>query len=101
MMKATGMTDTEFYRIGKALADPKRFRILQELTARTDEMLCQALLHEVRVAPATMSHHLKELITAGLIDSRKDGQHLVLWANRPAIARYERELATRLNNKQG
>jgi ArsR family transcriptional regulator len=99
MMMATGMPDKEFYRIAKALADPKRFRILEELTATPDEMMCQALLKEIEVAPATMSHHLKELATAGLIETRKDGQCLRVSANRPAIARYERELANRLNKR--
>jgi ArsR family transcriptional regulator len=93
---APGLTDSAFHRIAKALADPNRFRILQRLSGSPEALHCQLLLSEMGVAPATMSHHLKELATAGLIDTRKDGQHLLAEANHQMIARYERELSRRL-----
>ena len=93
---APGLTDSAFHRITKALAEPNRFRILQRLAGSPEALHCQLLLGEMRVAPATMSHHLKELSTAGLIDTRKDGQHLLAEANHQMIARYERELSRRL-----
>jgi DNA-binding transcriptional ArsR family regulator len=93
------MPDAAFHRIAKALADPKRFRILQRVVASPDAIQCQALLAEFDIAPATMSHHLKELTTAGLIEAHKDGQCLLVAADRQAIARYERELAHRLTSR--
>jgi len=67
------LTEEEFVRIGKALADPQRREILEE-AAREGELSCSAILERTSLAQATVSHHLKELATAGLLERRKDGQ---------------------------
>lgn len=91
------MTDQEFHRISKVLADPRRFRLLQRIVGSPDEEIsCQLLLKEFKIAPATMSHHLKELETAGVVESRFDGQCKFLTAQTDVIQGYERELARRL-----
>lgn len=95
------MTDQEFHRVAKALADPRRFRVLQRIVAgSTEEVSCQLLLKEFPVAPATMSHHLKELETAGLVESRFDGQQKFLLPRPEVIQGYERELGRRLGTKR-
>ncbi len=60
-------------RIAKALADPTRFSILARIAAEPD-MACQRLIEEFAVTPATMSHHLKELGGADLVEMRARGQ---------------------------
>ena len=67
------LSEEEFVRIGKALADPQRREILEE-AARAGELSCSALLERTSLAQATVSHHLKELATAGLLERRMDGQ---------------------------
>jgi ArsR family transcriptional regulator, arsenate/arsenite/antimonite-responsive transcriptional repressor len=94
-MAAARMNDSEFHRIAKALSDPTRFRVLQRV-ASVDEVHCQVLLKEFGIAPATMSHHLKELQTAGVLRSRKDGQCVVLSVERDAVEQYGEELMQRL-----
>jgi ArsR family transcriptional regulator len=96
------MTDQEFYRISKVLADPRRFRVLQRIigTPASEEVSCQALLKEFPIAPATMSHHLKELETAGVVESRFDGVHKFMAARSDVIQGYERELVRRLGTKR-
>jgi ArsR family transcriptional regulator len=94
------MTDQEFYRISKVLADPRRFRLLQRISGASEEVSCQALLKEFPIAPATMSHHLKELETAGVVESRFDGVCKFMVARPDAIQGYERELARRLGTKR-
>jgi len=94
------MTDHEFYRISKVLADPRRFRVLQRIMGTGEEVSCQALLKEFPIAPATMSHHLKELETAGVIESRFDGVCKFMAARPDMIQGYERELARRLGTKR-
>jgi len=94
------MTDQEFYRISKVLADPRRFRVLQRIMGTPEEISCQALLKEFPIAPATMSHHLKELETAGVVDSRFDGVHKFMTARPEVIQGYERELVRRLGTKR-
>ena len=95
------MTDQEFHRISKVLADPRRFRLLQQIIGGApEEVSCQLMLKESGIAPATMSHHLKELETAGIIESRFDGQSKFLTARTDVIQGYERELARRLGTKR-
>ena len=95
------MTDQEFHRVAKALADPRRFRVLQRIVAgSSEEVSCKLLIKEFAIAPATMSHHLKELETAGLVESRFDGQSKFLLARSEVIQGYERELGRRLGTKR-
>ena len=62
-----------FERIAKALADPRRFQILEKI-ANCREVGCQRLCEQFPVAQPTMSHHLKELSRAGLIEPWREGQ---------------------------
>jgi ArsR family transcriptional regulator len=73
----------QFQRIAKALADPRRFEILEHI-AKQAEVGCQHLCGCFPVRQATISHHLKELASAGLVESRRDGQ-FVYYRTRPAV----------------
>ena len=91
------MEDVQFNRIAKALADPQRFALLQRISAGGDEAVaCRALVAQFPVTPATISHHLKELTTAGLVEGRKEGQCMYLTANPEAMTAYLREVERRL-----
>jgi ArsR family transcriptional regulator len=68
------MDDRQFTLISKALADPKRFEMLQKIGATKQPISCSDICQCVDLAPATISHHLKELFAAGLIDMDKDGK---------------------------
>jgi ArsR family transcriptional regulator len=69
------MEDTHFHRICKALADPRRYELLQRI-ASCKEVACNAIRCEFPISAATLSHHLKELSNAGLIDVRKDAKFI-------------------------
>ena len=85
----------QFQRIAKALADPRRFEILEHI-AKQREMGCQRLCGCFPVRQATISHHLKELASAGLVESRRDGQ-FVYYRTRPAVLEeYMAELRRRM-----
>ena len=77
------MDSDQFQRIAKALADPRRFEILEHIASRA-EVGCQRLCGCFPVRQATISHHLKELTTAGLVEFRKDGQ-FVYYRVRPSV----------------
>jgi ArsR family transcriptional regulator len=47
-----------------------RYQILSRIAGR-DELACTDLRCSLPITPATLSHHLKELNQAGLIDLRK------------------------------
>ncbi len=66
------MDRSQIQRISKALADETRLRIIEAISAR-EEMNCGEIVSMRGVTPATVSHHLKVLQEAGLIETRRDG----------------------------
>jgi thioredoxin 1 len=90
------LTATEFARIAKALADPQRCEIL-ELAATKGDLSCTAFFASFPVSQATVSHHLKELATAGLLDRRKDGQFAYYRYQPDTMAAYQAELSRRMD----
>ena len=87
--------DGRFERVAKALADPRRFQILETI-AKCDEVGCQRLCEEFPVAQPTMSHHLKELARAGLIETWREGQFVYCRFRSDAVREYMAALDLRL-----
>lgn len=58
----------------KALADPKRFELLERIAKASCPMNCMEARSTLAISPATLSHHIKELETAGLITIRREGK---------------------------
>lgn len=89
------MDPERFARIAKALADPRRFQILETI-ANCREVGCQRLCEQFPVAQPTMSHHLKELARAGLIEPWREGQFAFYRFRADVLQEYSVELAGRL-----
>jgi len=60
-------------KISKALGDETRLRIFEAISS-CNEMNCGEIVSMRGVTPATVSHHLKILSEAGLIECRREGQ---------------------------
>lgn len=88
-----------FARIAKALADPRRFQILETI-ANCHEVGCQRLCEQFPVAQPTMSHHLKELVGAGLVDSWREGQFVFYRFQPQALHEYRLALEARLGMEE-
>lgn len=58
----------------KALADPKRFELLERIAKASCPLACAAAGSALAISPATLSHHIKELETAGLIEITRGGK---------------------------
>ena len=86
------MTSTQFHRISKVLADPRRYKILRQI-ASCDEAACSVLHSRFPISAATLSHHLKELSNAGLIDTRKEGKFMHIKVRRKVWKAYLDELS--------
>ena len=84
----------QFQRIAKALADPRRFEILEHIATQS-EVGCRRLCGCFPVRQATISHHLKELASAGLVESRRDGQFVYYRTRRDVLEEYMNELMRR------
>src|SRR6266404_4931917 len=67
------MNTKKIERISKALADQTRLRIFEAIAAKKN-MTCGELVTLRGVTPATISHHLKILMDAELIECEKKGQ---------------------------
>jgi ArsR family transcriptional regulator len=81
------LTSEQFHRIAKALADPRRFEILQRI-AECKEMPCNELKSGLPITPATLSHHIKELSDAGLVDVRREGKFMHMRLRRAVWKEY-------------
>jgi ArsR family transcriptional regulator len=79
-------------KISKALADPTRLMIFESISANK-EMICGDLVALRGVTPATVSHHLKILADAGLIECNRKGQCVHNRVVPETIAEYSRALA--------
>ena len=88
----TAVDNKQIEKISKALADQTRLRIFQAISARSD-MTCGELVSLRGVTAATISHHLRILLDAGLIECRKDGQFVHSRVVAGTIARYSAALA--------
>jgi ArsR family transcriptional regulator len=58
----------------KALADPRRFELLQSIAKAGCPLGCAQARAALPISAATLSHHIKELETAGLIAVRREGK---------------------------
>ena len=88
----------QFEKIAKALADPRRFAMLQDIANRSD---CpyQGLCSRFPITKATVSHHMKELVNAGLIEAEREGQTMTARYRPDVLAAYREELVRRLGGK--
>lgn len=93
------MDRAQIEKISKALADQTRLRIFETIAARSD-MTCGDIVNMQGVTPATISHHLKILSDAGLIECVKHGQFVYSHVVKSAIAAYAAAL-TRLASRSG
>lgn len=94
------MNRSEVEKISKALADATRLRIFEAIS-RSGHMNCGEIVSMRGVTPATVSHHLKILSDAGLIDCRRQGQFVYSHAVPKTIAAYTRELGKIARGRTG
>ena len=87
------LTPEQTAAISRALADPRRFAIFEQI-AHCDNMACSGLTEHEAISPATISHHLKELTEAGLIEAVREGPTMRLSVSRSVWNAYLKRLQT-------
>ena len=82
MSDAEANATAELFR---ALGDPARVRIVN-LVATSDESVCACELYEpLGLAQPTVSHHLKKLVDAGLLEREQRGKWAYFTLKRDAV----------------
>lgn len=74
-------------RLLKALADPTRLRILSLLSRYEGEVCVFEIVESFTLEQPTISHHLRILRDAGLVDCRKKGLWAYYYVRREALDR--------------
>src|SRR5258705_2729334 len=92
----SAMDAKKIEKISKALGDKTRLRIYEVIAAQKN-LTCSELVTMQGVTPATISHHLKILTDAELIECRKEGQYVYSRTVPATIAEFTESLA-RISN---
>ena len=85
------MQRAQIERVSKALADETRL-IIFETIAKQGGVNCSELVSLRGITPATVSHHLKVLAEAQLIECRRQGQFVYSNAVPGTMEEYTRSL---------
>ncbi len=86
-------------QISKALGDETRLLIFEAINNR-EEMNCGEIVSLRGVSAATVSHHLRILMEAGLIETRREGQFVYSKAVPKTMEEYTRALSVLVGNKK-
>ena len=75
-------------KISKALGDLNRLKILYYLSDRGGCGECSSLQEIIDLAQPSISHHVKILVEAGLIEGEKEGRNYRYTLNRSVLNDY-------------
>lgn len=81
--------EIELAELAKAISHPARIAILKTL-AEKNMCICGEIVEVLPLAQSTVSQHLKELLSAGLIKGTIDGPKSCYCINWPAFEKFEK-----------
>ncbi len=86
------LNEDQVHLIAKALGDRRRYEILKRLGGRREALACGAVRDCMDITPATLSHHMKELETAGLVEVAREGKFASYSLRRDVLEAFVRRL---------
>lgn len=82
------LTLKQIEKISKALGDSNRLKILHYIAGKGGCGECSGLPNVVGLAQPSISHHVKILVEAGLIDGEKEGRSYSYHMNPEVLNEY-------------
>ena len=86
------MRDDRLVQIFKALSNPNRYRLFEEIrraggSAFEEGHRCflHTIIDQLSIGAPTVSHHLKELVNAGLVVTNKEGKFVQCRVNEESV----------------
>ena len=101
---APGSQEARFARAFAALGEPTRLRIMQMLPR---EPVCEEMYNVIELAEElgltqpTVSHHLKILSEAGLVQCRRQCNSLYFYVDQEAVIRWLKDVKSRFGCEDG
>lgn len=77
-------------KVLKAISDPKRLRIVDMLSCG-EQCACK-ILDAFHITQPTLSHDMRVLIEANIVDARRDGKNIFYALNKEYLMAFERTL---------
>jgi ArsR family transcriptional regulator, arsenate/arsenite/antimonite-responsive transcriptional repressor len=87
------LSEGQIHLISKALADPRRLELLRQIGRCKEPSQCADIKECHEVSAATLSHHMKELETAGLVRVTREGKFASYTLRRDVLGAYTEQLA--------
>lgn len=75
-------------KISKALGDVNRLKILKAIQSCDKKMECSTINALLELSQPSVSHHIKKLVEAGLIEPQKEGRFYFYSLNREVLDNY-------------
>ena len=89
----TELSEGQVHLIAKALADPRRLELLRYIGSCSGPTHCTDIRDCQSVSAATLSHHMKELESAGLVWAAREGKFVSYTLRRDMLRAYMAQLA--------
>lgn len=92
------MQAKQIAKVAKALSDETRLKIFQQIASQ-DELNCGDICETQVVGHATVSHHLRVLTEANLIEARRQGQFIYYKVMPETLAEFAKSVTRMPLNK--
>ncbi|MDC6386991.1 ArsR family transcriptional regulator [Flagellimonas taeanensis] len=79
-------------KISKALSDVNRLKILKAIQSSHEKLECSTIVSFLNLSQPSISHHIKKLVEADLIEPQKEGRFYYYSLNKDVWESYLKAL---------